>query len=29
VLELSPNDPRRVLQLPQEVTLAGLERNPR
>jgi hypothetical protein len=29
VLELGPNDPRRVLQLPQEVTLAGLERNPR
>jgi len=27
--ELGPNDPRRVLQLPQEVTLAGLERNPR
>ncbi len=29
VLELGPDDPRRVLQLPQEVTLAGLERNPR
>lgn len=27
--ELGPEDPRRVLQLPQEVTLAGLERNPR
>ncbi|RDC65750.1 RagB/SusD family nutrient uptake outer membrane protein [Adhaeribacter pallidiroseus] len=29
VAELGSNDPRRVLQLPQEVTLAGLERNPR
>lgn len=28
-LELGPDDPRRVLQLPQEVTLAGLARNPR
>lgn len=29
VLELKADDPRRVFQLPQEVTLAGLERNPR
>ncbi|QNF32793.1 RagB/SusD family nutrient uptake outer membrane protein [Adhaeribacter swui] len=27
--QLSPEDPRRLLQLPQEVTLAGVERNPR
>ncbi|MFT2011324.1 RagB/SusD family nutrient uptake outer membrane protein [Pontibacter sp. 13R65] len=26
---LPPNDPRRVLQIPQEATLAGIERNPR
>jgi hypothetical protein len=28
-LILGPNDPRRQLQLPAEVTLAGMERNPR
>lgn len=29
VLILEPGDPRRVLQIPQEATLAGIERNPR
>lgn len=29
VVLVGPNDPRRVLQLPQEVALSGLERNPR
>ncbi|GEO03306.1 hypothetical protein AAE02nite_09700 [Adhaeribacter aerolatus] len=28
-LTLPPNDPRRVLQIPQEVVLSGIERNPR
>jgi starch-binding outer membrane protein, SusD/RagB family len=28
-LTLAPNDPRRVLQIPQEVELSGIERNPR
>lgn len=28
-LELGPDDPRRVIQIPQEATLAGVERNPR
>ena len=29
VLELGPNDPRRVVQIPQEAELAGVARNPR
>lgn len=29
VLELAPGDPRRLLQIPQEAELAGIERNPR
>ncbi|RYE28898.1 MAG: RagB/SusD family nutrient uptake outer membrane protein [Sphingobacteriaceae bacterium] len=28
-ITLGPNDPHRLIQLPQEVTLAGIERNPR
>lgn len=29
ILELAPDDPRRVLQIPQEVVLSGVEQNPR
>ena len=28
-ITLGPNDPHRVIQIPQEATLAGIERNPR
>lgn len=28
-IELGPDDPRRVFQMPDEVTLAGIEKNPR
>lgn len=29
VLELGPDDPRRIIQIPQEAVLAGIEQNPR
>jgi hypothetical protein len=29
ILELKPEDPRRVFQIPQEAKLAGVELNPR